>query len=476
MRICLIAEGSYPFINGGVSSWIHSLITEMHEHEFVIYAIGAETKLKGKYRYTLPPNLVEVKEVFLDEYLGDEKNWGRRYKLSDQERNNLMALISGSNEINWNELFDLVRSKKFENVGEFLSSKDYFDLIEVLAEDRFSLVPFTELFWTVRSMILPLFVIIRHDIPEADVYHSVSTGYAGVIGTLAKHIYKKPLLLTEHGIYSREREEEIIKADWVKGYFKDLWINYFYTLAHSIYEASDQVITLFDRNKEIEVESGCSEDKIIIIPNGVEILNYSNLPTREEDDIVRLGAIVRLVPIKDIKTMIQSFGLIEKEMSNVELFILGPTDEDEIYYKECLQMVNALGIKRITFTGMVNISEYVGKMDILLLTSISEGQPLAILEGLASKKPFVATNVGGCKELLFGGQGDHYGQAGYIASVMNYEEIASYTLRLCKDRKLREEMGMNGFNRVKNNYKRSSFINGYRDLYLSVGGSATWQA
>ncbi|WP_342567583.1 GT4 family glycosyltransferase PelF [Psychrobacillus sp. FSL K6-4046] len=475
MKICLIAEGSYPYVNGGVSSWIHSLVTEMPEHEFIIYAIGAETKQKGKYRYTLPANLIEVKEIFLDEYLYEEKNWGRRYKLTDKEKNNLVALITGSKDINWSELFDLLRSKKFENVGEFLSSKDYFDLIEFLAGETYSRVPFTELFWTVRSMILPLFLTIRHDMPEADVYHAVSTGYAGVVGTLAKHVHQKPLLLTEHGIYSREREEEIIKADWVKGYFKDLWINYFYTLSNSIYEAADQVITLFDRNKEIEVELGCPEEKIVIIPNGVEISSYSDLQGAEDEDVLRIGAIVRLVPIKDIKTMIQSFGLIEKEISNVELFIMGPTDEDDMYYRECLQMVNTLGIKRIIFTGMVDVKEYVGKMDILLLTSISEGQPLAILEGLASKKPFVATNVGGCKELILGSKGDNYGQAGFIASVMNYEEIASYILQLCNDKKLRETMGSNGFNRVKNNYKRSSFITGYRELYLSVGGVA-WQA
>ncbi|WP_224654492.1 DUF3492 domain-containing protein, partial [Escherichia coli] len=78
-------------------------------------------------------------------------------------------------------------------------------------------------------------------------------------------------LLTEHGIYYREREEEIIKADWVKGEFKDLLILYFYTLSIAIYDAADEVITLFHRNMEIEVEMGCAEEKISIIPNGVEI-------------------------------------------------------------------------------------------------------------------------------------------------------------------------------------------------------------
>ncbi|TQR21205.1 GT4 family glycosyltransferase PelF [Psychrobacillus vulpis] len=470
MKICLIAEGSYPYVTGGVSSWIHSLITEMKEHEFIVYAIGAETKQRGKFRYELPQNLIEIKEIFLDEYLLEEKKWGKRYNLTSNERDNLVSLVSGSIDVNWKELFELIRSKKFENVGEFLASKDYFDLVEYLGKNEYSQVPFTELFWTINSMILPLFLTIRHDVPKADVYHSVSTGYAGVVGTLAKNLHQKPLILTEHGIYSREREEEIIKADWVKGYFKDLWINYFYTLSNSIYDASDKVITLFNRNKEIEVELGCSEDKILIIPNGVEVTNYSNLSKAPDDGIIRIGAIVRVVPIKDIKTMIQSFALVEREVPNVELYIMGPSEEDDAYYEECLQMVEALGVERITFTGMVQVKDYLGQMDILMLTSISEGQPLAILEGLASSKPFVSTNVGGCKELINGSADDDYGSAGFIAPVMHYEEIANYVIQLCKDKKLREKMGENGYSRVKNDYKRSEFISSYRELYQSVGG------
>lgn len=469
MRICIIAEGSYPYVTGGVSSWIHSLMTEMPEHEFIIYTIAAETKQQGNFRYQLPANLIEVKETFLDKYLSEEGKWGQRFKLTTSEQEDLISLVSGEGHLNWKQLFDLLRSNKFENVADFLSSKDYFDIVEQMAKETYNLVPFTELFWTVNSMVLPLFLTIRNDIPEADIYHSVSTGYAGVVGTLAKHIHNKPLLLTEHGIYSREREEEIIKADWVKGYFKDLWIRYFYTLSNSIYESADEVITLFNRNKEIQVELGCVEEKIRIIPNGVEITNYSNLEQAPDDGKIRIGAIVRLVPIKDIKTMIQSFALVENEIPNALLYIMGPTDEDEAYYQECVQLVESLGIKNIIFTGLVQIRDYVGQMDILMLTSISEGQPLAILEGMASGKPFVTTNVGGCKELILG-KDDDFGPAGIVTPVMHYEQIAKGVIKLCKDKKLRETMGRNGHERVKNDYKRSEFITSYRNLYQSLGG------
>ena len=470
MKICIIAEGAYPYVSGGVSNWIHTIIHSMPEVEFTIYAIGAERKQQGKFKYEFPQNLVEVHEVFLDTHLEQTSNWGKRYLISSNDKENLYALVSGDSTVNWQQLFTLLRSEQFQNVGEFLSSKDYFDIIQELARTKYTQVPFTELFWTVGSMILPLFLIIRDDIPKADIYHSVSTGYAGVAGSLAKILYKKPLILTEHGIYSREREEEIIKANWVKGYFKDLWINYFYTLSGSIYNLSDEVITLFNRNKEIEIELGCDANKISIIPNGIEIQEYRNIIRSLPEDKIRIGAIVRIVPIKDIKMMIQAFALVEQKIPNSELYILGPQEEDSEYYKECVQLVRNLGVKNVQFTGMVNVKEYIGNLDILLLTSISEGQPLAILEGFACAKPFVSTNVGGCKELIEG-INDDFGPAGFVVPVMHYEEMANQIIKLCKNPEMRNEMGENGRRRVTHLYKKSDFIDSYKNIYTRVGGA-----
>ena len=69
MRICLILEGCYPYVHGGVSTWMHQYIKEMKEHEFVLWVIGAHAEDKGKFVYELPENVVEVKEVFLDDAL-----------------------------------------------------------------------------------------------------------------------------------------------------------------------------------------------------------------------------------------------------------------------------------------------------------------------------------------------------------------------------------------------------------------------
>ena len=45
MRICLVLEGSYPYVHGGVSTWMHSYIQAMPEHEFVLWVIGAKLRI-----------------------------------------------------------------------------------------------------------------------------------------------------------------------------------------------------------------------------------------------------------------------------------------------------------------------------------------------------------------------------------------------------------------------------------------------
>jgi len=470
MKICLIAEGSYPYITGGVSSWIHSLISNMPEHEFALFTIAANEEQCGKFRYALPPNLVEIKETFLDTYLNEEGRWGRRFQLNDNQKASLGSLLGGGGEIDWGGVFDLLRTDRFRYAADFLMSRDYFDILVDLCEEKYNQVPFTEMFWTVRSMILPLFLTIRHPVPRADLYHSVSTGYAGVVGGLARHLYGKPFILTEHGIYSREREEEIIKADWVKGYFKDLWIEYFYRLSGCAYDSADRVVTLFNRNREIEIELGCPADKIELIANGVNVADYASIAREPEAHVFRIGAIVRVVPIKDLKTMIQCFAIVKQEVPEAELLIMGPAEENNEYALECYQLVEALQVQGIEFTGEVNVRDYLSRFDLMLLSSISEGQPLAILEGMAAGIPWVATDVGSCRELLQE-RDDGIGHCGVIVPVMHYEQMAEAIIRLYRSKDLLKEMGRNGRLRAQQHYTRSRFIANYRRLYSEFGGS-----
>ena len=94
----------------------------------------------------------------------------------------------------------------------------------------------------------------------------------------------------------------------------------------------------------------------------------------------------------------------------------------------------------------------------------SEGQPLAVLEGMASRRPFVSTDVGSCRELLYGSN-DDFGQAGIIVSMMDFEDMAKAIVTLVEDKKLRLEMGEAGCRRINESYTLNGFLDAYRKVY-----------
>lgn len=462
MRICVICEGCYPFVAGGVSSWLHGLIKAMPQHEFVIWAIGAQEKSRGKYAYEMPENVVALKDIYLDEMMSCHLKKPRRRALAPAEKDCLRQLIR-CDKPDWGTVFRLFAHSSMENVS-FLMSEDFLDLIEELSAQDFPYVGFTDYFYCVRSMFLPLLYLLGSDIPEADIYYSVSAGYAGVLGSMAQLRTGKPFLLTEHGIYTREREEEILRTNWVPPHFKNLWIKMFYMYTRCAYQHACRVTSLFHRASLIQQEIGCAADKCRVIPNGVAYDRFAAIPEKEPDGWVDIGAVVRLVPIKDIKTMLYAFSLVCQEKKNVRLHIMGPTEEDEEYYAECVHLKDELGLENAIFTGRVNVLEYLKKIDFVLLTSLSEGQPLAVLEGMAAGRPAVTTDVGCCRELLEGVD-DGLGTAGYCVPPMHQSAIAEAILAMCGNEAERKRMGRVGQSRVAANYRHDQMLKRYEDLF-----------
>ena len=467
MRICLLTEGSYPYVVGGVSSWCQMLIEGLPDYEFVVYSIGAEAKDRGNFKYKFPANLAGIQEVFLDDILNLKSTGMKEDILTGEERRLLYDLVVGEKPIAVGELVPIFRDRgRFKSPLDIFMSSDFFDVIQQVYMERYPYLPFTDFFWTLRSMLLPLFFLLQQDLPQADVYHSVATGYCGVIGAMAAEVYHKPFLITEHGIYSREREVEIIKSKWAKGDFKSVWIQYFYNLAKLSYQTADHVYTLFEHNAEIERDLGCDPGKIGIIPNGVHMERFAHIPELQpHEGPFTIGAVVRVVPIKDIVTLLRAFFLAKQQMPDARLYIMGGLEEDPDYYARCQQTVQMLRIEDVIFTGSVNVAEYLPRMDLLMLSSISEGQPLAVLEGQAAHRPFITTDVGCCRELIYGNQDDKLGAAGAVVAPMDFESMAVQIVRLGRDFELRRRMGTIGYERVRNHYTYEQFLAAYDNVY-----------
>ena len=467
MKVCLMCEGSYPYVTGGVSSWVHMLMTSMPDVEFYISSIVVDRSHGGQFKYRMPPNLVSINEIYLqdEDYVKSERN----LKLTKNQVAAFRSFIMGS-EIDWVTLFDFFASNDV-SINSLLMGKDMLDLIREYYDLYYARLPFSDFLWTYRSMMLPLCILMKNELPKADIYHSASTGYSGVLACMAKYVYNKPAILTEHGIYTREREEEVIRSPFFNGVYKDIWIDHFYKLSNCAYSYCDIVISLFETARELQIELGCGREKTLVIPNGVNADAFDFIPGKEDPSKINIGMIARVSPIKDVKTMISSFAAAKERVSNLCLYIMGGVENDyQAYYDECVELVQNLGLQDVYFTGNININDYMGRMDMIVLTSISEGQPIAILEAMSAKKPCIVTRVGNCEGLVLGEEdGDE--PCGIVTSIMSVKQISDAIVELATDEKKRIKYGEAGRKRVEERYPRHEIIRRYLELYKSMSAS-----
>lgn len=466
MRVCLIVEGAYPYVTGGVSSWIQDIITHFSQVEFVVQTLVVDRHGRQPFAYEIPPNVVEIREAYLqDEDYGAAP---RKIRLNRQEREAFKSLFYGE-QVQWEAVFHYFATHDV-SINAFLSSEAFFQMSLSYYQSHYVEVVFSDFLWTMRSIFLPLLSVLRTPLPEADLYHTISTGYAGVLASMAKVRYHKPMLLSEHGIYTREREEEIIRADWVKGIYKELWIQTFQKYSRCCYQYADRVTALFEQARQLQIEFGCPEGKTQVVRNGIQPEQYADAPGKDPDDgYINVGAVLRVTPIKDVKTMISAFAAAKREVPNLKLWIMGPEDENPEYAAQCHEMVSVYQVPDVVFTGRIPVKAYIGKMDFLLLTSLSEGQPLVILEGFSARKPFICTNVGNCRGMLEG-EADDLGDAGIVVPVMNVKKLREAIVYLAEHPQERARMGEIGYERTKRYYRIEDVYSSFDRLYTALGG------
>lgn len=469
MKVCIVVEGCYPYVAGGVSSWVHGMIQSFPKLEFILLTIISNRSMSGKFTYELPENVTEVHELYLEDVDWNRKGW-RSLKLNHDEHRALRSLVR-NHRVEWEAVFRLFQEKPV-SLDRLLMGEDFLTIVREYYDQNYSQLVFSDFLWTMRSVYLPLFFALKMKIPKADLYHCVATGYAGVLGSMAKVLYGSRLLISEHGIYTREREEELLRADWVQGVYKNIWIEQFKKMSMLAYDKADLITSLYEYARELQIELGCPEHKTMVTPNGVATDRLADIPGKTEEDagMVNIGAVLRVTPIKDVKTMIQAFSFAKEREPRLKLWIMGPMDEDEGYARECFEQVEALGVKDVVFTGRIDIRDYLGRMDMTILTSLSEGQPLTILEGYAAHKPVIATDVGNCRGLVYG-ENDDFGDAGIITHIMNVEEIAQAMVDMARNEPLRLEMGENGYRRVMARYRIEHMRATYRKIYKDFADS-----
>ncbi len=482
--VCLFLEGTYPYVAGGVSQWTHELILSQPQLTFHLTCILAPDAHPKAY-FELPKNVVGMTHVYLQMLPVGSKTLTHSQKKRLFESLEL-PLLNFQHHASLKNLGDILRVlNEFKGLlgsHVLLNSMEAWNMTQRMYLSTMGETSFLDYFWSWRVLLGGFYSIMLADLPEAAIYHTLCTGYAGLFLARAFVETGKPCLTTEHGIYTNERRIEIIASDWLADSraqnlnvernrferdLKDFWIDTFVGYSRLTYEASQKIVTLYEGNKVLQIEDKADPSKIIIIPNGINYDLYSSLK-KDQNHVPTVALIGRVVPIKDVKSFIYAVNILNNWVPNLRIFIMGGTDEDPNYYSECVDIVKNNKLENIiTFTDKVDIKKYLPEIDLITLSSISEAQPLCLLEAGAAGIPCVATNVGACPEFVYGNKDERppLGLAGIICEISNPTSLAEAIFTLLSDKNLYNQCCQTAQQRVKRYYNVKRFNQSYHNLY-----------
>jgi polysaccharide biosynthesis protein PelF len=481
--VCIIVEGAYPYVPGGVSSWIDWLIKTQPDTTFSVVAL-LPRPVGQKARYIRPENVVGFQNVYLQDFGATPV---KRLRVPAETDDLALALSRLTTIGGKDELADVIARlaivKQKISLPVLFNSPVAWRLVERMYAIEMPFASFLHYFWGWRALLGGLFAVLECRLPAARVYHTISTGYAGVLAARAALETGAPALLTEHGIYTNERRIELLMAEWVadtvdKGHalddprfdLRDMWVRAFEAYARTCYQASSEVITLYGDNQRVQRVLGADPARLRVIANGIDLARFAEISRPPPTGVQTIALIGRVVPIKDVKTYIRAARHLATRFPALKAYVIGPCDEDPAYAEECRDLVRELQLEAVVeFTGAVDIVQYLSKIEVVVLTSLSESQPLVVLEAGASGIPFVSTNVGSCREILEGRADEepNLGPGGIITDVVDDRAIAEAVERLLRDGALRQRYGQTLKQRVAATYTSEQAARAYTDLYGS---------
>ena len=488
--IGLLLEGTFPFVSGGVSSWVNQIIRSFPEYTFALIFLGSRREDYGEAKYPLPDNVVHLECHYMHEastaplvqdMRGDAATFEQVAQMHQYFRS---AAGNAQGQAAFARLTpELLDGGKLDR-ETFLYSEKAWDFIKQNYRSHSTDPSFVDYFWTIRAMHQPIWTLakIAESMPRVKVFHTISTGYAGFLGAMLKRRRNRPLVLSEHGIYTKERKIDLFQSEWISdnrnvfqkdpteiSYFRQLWIRFFESLGKLCYDAADDIIALYEANRLRQVQDGADASRTRNIPNGINLKALAPLRDQRPAQVPPILCLIgRVVPIKDIKTFIRAMRTVVNRIPNAEGWIAGPEDESPEYAEECRNLVASLGLgNNVKFLGFQKIPDLLPKIGLVVLSSISEALPLVLLEGYAAGVPGISTDVGSCRQLIYGSdEADRaIGASGRVVGIADPEALANAAVELLGDEQAWHAAQVAAIKRVETYYTLEMMIGQYRDVY-----------
>lgn len=208
------------------------------------------------------------------------------------------------------------------------------------------------------------------------------------------------------------------------------------------------------------IHNGIDMNKFCVSYNSVQITEFKRQFGLKDGPVI--GIIARLSSVKGHKFLIEAFSKVLKEKPAAQLFIAGSGPEE----KKLIDLVNNLGIaKNVIFQPPVSdTTKPLSVMDIFVMPSIQEGLGLSIIEAMALGKPVIATDVGGISTLV------KDRKTGLLVPPHDPDKLADAILNLLEDKLMRQKIGLNAKEYVRENFKLEDMASKVENVYREVLG------
>ncbi|OLV17887.1 GT4 family glycosyltransferase PelF [Deinococcus marmoris] len=471
--IALYTEGTYPQAHGGVSVWVDQLVRGLGDHRFVVQAISgipfarAAVQMPGNVSFTQVPLWGAPPSALVRNDAARRRGAEDAYLTLldglctldlDLFAAGLQALSTLGQGGGFTALLDTPRVARLTldtwagHAARQASSR-------VRGEPRLPLPTVADsldaLMWLEHAL-RPL----GHPAPQAEVGHAVSNGFAGLLALHGLWSHGTPFVLTEHGVYLRERYMEFRRSAYSPG-FKGMLLRFYRLLCSLVYREATLVLPGSHYNRRWEERLGAHPDKIHCVYNGIDPDIFPHAEEEPAESVV--SWVGRIDPLKDIETLIRAFDLVRRRNAGAQLRLFGGTPAgNEGYLFQCQSLTQQLNLtENVTFEGRIDdITDAYRAGQVVALTSVSEGFPYTVIEAMAMGRPPVATRVGGVPEAV--------GDAGLIVRPRDVMGVASALTRLLDDAPLRARLGRAARERVMELFTLDGCLDAYRRAYPLV--------
>jgi glycosyltransferase involved in cell wall biosynthesis len=242
---------------------------------------------------------------------------------------------------------------------------------------------------------------------------------------------------------------------------------YHQTVERWIVKRAKRVILLSKSLISAAEELKVSENKMAVIPSGIDPLHFnSERPEVKEkaqslraelnlEDSIVLGYVGRLAPVKGLEILFSATKRIQDEYPKLILLIVG----DGAIRNELETIANRLKLRTIFAGWKKDALPYYALMDIFVLPSFSEGLANVLLEAMAMKKAVVATRVGGNPDVITNGEN------GFLVPAGDSESMASAMRQLIEDNGLRGRIGAQNRQKIEQHFSWNATVERIERVY-----------